>query len=244
VTHNMKRNLILTVCSAVFSMLPLAATPTPPACTADTLSAYIALGSGGCTNGDKIFSNFGYNGGLGTGGAANVTAAQVTVTPVGDLADNNLGVDFNGGWIAEAGQSIDSLIFFNVSVVGGGPMLIEDAGLGQLSVARGTGIATVAEDGCGPTPCTVSSEEWGLLTLDDATTTQRLDHTFFTPTGSIAVAKDVFVSGGADGMVHLSQVIDTFSQTAVPEPKSLSLLLGLGLVLGGVFRKKFQSARS
>jgi hypothetical protein len=61
------------------------------------------------------------------------------------------------------------------------------------------------------------------------------------------VSKDINVNAGTgDGFDYASitKVTDVFSVSAVPEPRALSLLLGLGLVAGFVIRKKFQGARA
>jgi len=201
--------------------------------------------TGGCTVGDLVFSNFS-DAESASGGGTPLTAAGITVETVGPTGDFITGPDdglaFNGGWDASAGQVVDSSILFTVSLVGGGTEDISDAGLAQLADAFGSGSANVIEDGCiTPAGCNPLSDQWGLITLNTATISASTDSTDFGASTFTNVAKDISVAGGTNGFAALSLVEDTFSQ--VPEPRALALLLGLGLVAGGVFRKKLQGAR-
>ena len=240
-THNLKRTLILTACSALFSMLPLAATPTPPACQDNaTLATYQAL-NGGCIIGDKLFSNFTYQDSA-TSGLAGINAADITVDTVGPgqgITNPDIGLRFNAAWVVTSNQFLDSVIGFTVTVLNGYNLQIEDAGVGTVDALGGTGISSVAEHGCAA-PCDpTTGNPWDTYVFNTAGT-QASQHAFFAPTGSVSVLKDISVVGGSNGFAHLSVVQDTFSQ--VPEPRALALLLGLGLLGGGVFRKKFLKA--
>jgi len=207
-----------------------------PCASGVLLSTYIGTS---CTIGDKTFSNFIYTDSA-TGGAAAIDATGVTVETVGPdgseaILGPNIGLQFSASWSATSGQVTDATINFMVSVAGGGPMLIEDAGLAQVSSVFANGFATVKENGCGPAPCTPGT--FTVLTFDNGgPTSQVFNDTLFSPTGSVQVAKDINVNGGSrDGsFASLSIVNDTFSQTYVPEPASLTLLasalLGLGLL--------------
>jgi len=193
-----------------------------------------------CTIGDKTFLNFVYTDSA-TGGAAAIPATGVTVETAGPAGSGaiilgpNIGLQFSAAWSALSGQVTDATINFIVSVAGGGPMLIEDAGLAQVSSVLANGLATVKENGCGPAPCTPGT--FTVLTFDNGgPTSQVFNDTLFSPTGSVEVSKDINVNGGnlPGSFASLSIVNDTFSQTYVPEPASLTLLgsalLGLGLL--------------
>jgi hypothetical protein len=222
----------------LFVPLLFAAAPawSSPCVDGALLSTYI----GSCTIGDKTFSNFVYTDSA-TGGAAAIPATGVTVETVGPAGSGaiilgpDIGLQFSAAWSALSGQVTDATINFIVSVAGGGPMLIEDAGLAQVSSVLANGLATVKENGCGPAPCTPGT--FTVLTFDNGgPTSQVFNDTLFSPTGSVQVAKDINVNGGSleGSFASLSIVNDTFSQTYVPEPASMTLLgsalLGLGLL--------------
>lgn len=212
---------------------------TPTCVDGGTLASYVALGAGGCQIGDKVFTDFVYAP-TATGGATPVLAGNVTVDTIGPnnsgtILGPDIGLQFAGAWSASSGEVNDGAIDFTVSVVGGGPMLIEDAGLAQTSSVVANGVASVGESGCGPAVCTPGT--WNVITFNAGDgNTQQVNHTFFTPTGSIQVAKDINANGGSmsGSFADLSIVQDTFSQTSVPEPATIFLfglpLVGVGLV--------------
>jgi hypothetical protein len=247
VINKLTRTLLLAACGAAISMLPLSATTTPPACVdGASLASYEAL-SGGCTVGDLLFSNFSDIESASGGGAA-LTAAGITVDTLGpagsgaSFVNPNDGLSFGAGWDASAGEVVDSTIFFTVSLVTGATAEISDAGLAQLAGAAGTGSASVIEDGCTSSPsCNPTNNPWALLTVNSSDYTATSDSGPLGPSTFTNVAKDISVSGGTSGYAALSLVEDTFSQ--IPEPRALALMLGLGLLAGGIFRKKLQSVR-
>jgi hypothetical protein len=226
-------------------MFTLAAAP----CSTGTLASYISLGSTGCTIGGYTFFDFQLTAATGTGGAVAIPATSINVEGLGPAGTsgagatapfltNDIGVDFDTVWATTAGQTLDDNITFDVSV-GDGAASITDAGIVQDSYATGNGSVTVAEKGCSGI-CTPTTE-WGVATND----TSFVSDTIFSATGTLSVEKDIALNGGTgDSSAGLSNVADVFSTSEVPEPRALSLLLGLGLVAGFAFRKKFQSERA
>ncbi len=65
------------------------------------------------------------------------------------------------------------------------------------------------------------------------------DMVFFAVTNTVSVSKDINVTSGTNGTAAISQVINTFQQTGVPEPMSC-FLLGSGLLGLGLLRKRSQ----
>jgi hypothetical protein len=227
----LKKLSLLTIFGLATTAMTAFATPACP--DGGTLSTFLASGYS-CQIGDKIFSNFTYVSSA-FGGALAVPAAGITVDTVGpagtgaSVFNNNIGLQFNAGWNALAGQTTDADIGFTVTVLGGA-ISIEDFGLAQVSGVLPNGSATVVENGCGPAPCTPS--ELAVMTFDyGGSDTQRVADTMFAPLGSVTVSKDISVTGGTTGSAHLSLVTDTFSQ--VPEPLSMGLMGG-GLALVGL----------
>jgi hypothetical protein len=245
-TNKVTRLLIILACAGVLSLFTAAATPLPTCASDWSIAQYISTynGNGGCVVGDKIFSNFSY---IASGDNA-IPGTDVTVQTIGPAGsgatniDNtfpsDIGLEFAAPWTVPPGTSTDAAIGFDVTI-GSGPLEIEDAGLVQTSGVTGTGTASVVENGCSGAvfPCT---QEWNVLTNAN----DFANDTIFTPTGTISVSKDISVASGSNGTATISLVQDVFSQTSVPEPRSLSLLLGFGLVAGLALKKKFQSVRS
>jgi hypothetical protein len=222
-----------------------------PACptTTSSLASYIALGTGGCEIGDKVFSNFGYSGtelnSIAIPAASiNVdTLGSTTGTDPAEFTNANIGLQFSGPWSvtsAGAGAKEDSLITFTVTVINGAGMAITDAAIAQTSSgASGAGSsANVTEGGCG-TSSTCTPGDWNLFTFNSVgASTKTADDTMFTATGSVNVSKDIDVTAGtaAGATASMSEVQDTFSQspTGVPEPATMALagaaLFGLGMI--------------
>src|ERR1035438_10102333 len=99
-----------------------------------TMADYVALGSGGCVIGDKLFSSFYYQPSHGGTGPA-VAASAVFLTPVdAGTYSPGPGITFSSGsWFVPGGSTIepsffDASITFSVNVLRGGA-LIEDATL-------------------------------------------------------------------------------------------------------------------
>lgn len=242
-THKLAKFVLFSACATVVSMFPLAAAP----CATGTLTSYIALGSTGCTIGGDTFFNFQLIDNS-SGGAPVVPASAITVEGYGPAGTSgasgvapflpaDIGVDFDAAWSAAAGQSQDDNISFDVSV-GNGAASITDAGITQDSAVFGNGSVSVAEKGCSGIvfPC---SQQWGVSTNDAS----FIADTIFSATGTLSVEKDIEVIGGTSGGGStLSNVADVFS--AVPEPRAVSLLLGLGLLAGFALRKKLQGERA
>jgi len=249
---------LLVIGAMLFGASAMWATPVPACVSGATLAQYEALGSTGCQIGDKIFSNFTYS-----DSAQNALAilnSSVTVTTLGPTTGTdpaadfnaNIGLLFNASWQATAtgcpsacvGGFSDSLIGFQVTVVGGG-MVITDTGLAQTSGVAGSGSsAGVDENACGPAPCTPGTT--AVITFDNGTSTGtiRTADTTVGPYSSVQVSKDIQVTAAAvnGGQAGISAVSDTFSQspTGVPEPGTMALA-GLALCGIAMIRKRVKA---
>jgi hypothetical protein len=244
VTHKFAQYLILAVSALGLSALPAAADSACP--TGVALSTYLATPGFTCSIGDLDFGNFVY-----TSSASNpptpVPASDVTVGTVDGSA--GIGFTFDSNWTATgAGEFSDADIGFTVSVIGGGPATLEDAALiqtGGVDLTNTGSMASVGESGCsGSSNGLDCTQQWSLVTSENSNTTATSDHVFYLPTGVLTVSKDInaFDGTSANAFASVSLVEDTFSQ--VPEPRSLALLLGFGLVAGLALKKKLQSVQS
>jgi hypothetical protein len=221
--------LALTAATAAF------ATPLCSSNVTDNGTTYFN-GSYSCQIGDLLFSNFKYT----ASGSIPVSKNQITVDSVGPagtgatLLGPDIGLSFHAPWDAGTKNSTsDGTIDFTVSVLGGGKIL-GDFGLAQTSGVSGTGYAAVAEDGCGPSPCTATGGPLSVFTFQNSgMQTKQKDMPFPKTYSSVNVEKDITVSAGSWGTATISVVQDTFSQ--IPEPITMGLIGG-GLALLGVPR--------
>jgi hypothetical protein len=238
VTHKFSKYLILAIGALGLSALPALA---DSQCnTGVALSTYLGTNFT-CFIGDLDFSNFTYS------STASMPPSPIpsTAVTVNTVNNGNAGIGFNfeGSWtVGATGQYEDALIGFTVSVIGGGPAVLEDAALAQAGNFYGAGAAaSVTENGCAGTSITAcgAGSEWSLLTLQQTGVTDFSSNTFYSPTGQLTVTKNINASTQSGGsLATVTGVTDTFSQ--VPEPRSLALMLGFGLIAALGLKKKLQ----
>jgi hypothetical protein len=234
----MKLTVLLAAILVAFASIASAA----PLCTdignsdhIATMADYVALGSGGCLIGDKLFSNFRYSP-TSSGTGVLVPASAVTLTPIG--ADSyNPGILFSSNdWIVNGSDPsllsfVDASIGFTVTVQPGGN-LIDDASLTLTSVAfTGTGSADVGETILAANGLTAL----GALGVDASG--PLTDEVSFAPTNIVLASKDMFVGvpAGSDGTAQVFSFAENFSE--IPEPVG-SVLIGSGLLALGVWRRR------
>jgi hypothetical protein len=249
VTHKFTQCFILAVSALGLSALPALA---DSACTPGSLSTYVDSAYGGtaasnfsCFIGNLDFSSFTYISSS-SNPPSPVPATSVTVGTL-DSASAGIGFDFNSSWTAVgANEFSDAAIGFTVSVIGGGPATLEDAAVFQtagIDATNSGSIAQVTENGCSlpGTPC---SQQWAVMTSQSSSSTNFASEVFYSPVGSLSVSKDINAQDGTSPGAHtsISLVQDTFSE--VPEPRSISLILTLGLLAGFAFFKRRQVTQS
>ena len=61
---------------------------------------------------------------------------------------------------------------------------------------------------------------------------------------TLTIMKDVSLNAGSNGTAYISAFGNVYSNSTVPEPRAVSILLSLGLFAIIVFMKKRQAARS
>jgi hypothetical protein len=199
-----------------------------------TMASYQALGAGGCTIGNLLFSNFIYGGT--SFGTASVPNTDVFLTPVdaGTFYPGPGIVFSSSGWSLPAASPttfmfIDSTIRFNVSALPGSGVLIDDGSLALLSpVATGTGQGGVTEI-ISPAGIKLEVDANGLL----------VSQKVFAPTASVSVLKDLLIAvpqgAAGSGSVQITSFAENFSE--VPEPVG-TVLIGSGLLALGIWRRR------
>jgi hypothetical protein len=230
VTHKFSTYLILAVGALGLSALPaLAATCANGQLGGTYTNTDGSSDSFSCTldSGNILLSNFVYSA-PGTGVPADNVGVEVD-NPGGD----GFGLDFTGGWSASSPDTTDVDIKFDVTALNG--TVIGDVYiiLGASSFT-GTGAATYEETFCeSGSPCFEQVENPGVAQTDVVT---------ITPTTSLTIDKDVTLKPGASGTVNVSSFGNQYS--TVPEPRAVSLVLGLGLLAGFAFFKRRQSVQN
>jgi hypothetical protein len=206
----------------------LLATAIAPA-RAVTLADLIAGQS--ITVGDKLFDNFSY---VRTGAAP--TAAQITVLGDQDL-NGNYGLRFISAWAASTpGQTMDSNIGFDVTVLDPNSWISDIHLTANLSATGDGSFAQVIEQVTDP-------DVVGQIKVE---TPKPLDARADLPKleKKIHVSKDaLFVVGKDGGNASMSELDNYYSQkTRVPEPGSIAMLLGVA-VSGSLFGLRMRRAR-
>jgi hypothetical protein len=103
------RKLFLFVAGIALLQVPGLAAP----CEAGTLASYIAMSSASCSLGNLQLSGFAYKASA-SGGAAEITADQITVTPA-LIPTGTFGLQFSAPWSVQSGQKQGSNITYHVT---------------------------------------------------------------------------------------------------------------------------------
>jgi hypothetical protein len=187
----------------------------------------VALGSGGCQIGDKIFSNF----------SVTNASAWANVTPL-NPDEHHMGFQF-GGAFASTGALFVASLSYDVTVIGGAnrihDMLLSVGGVGTIPPGVVFSIGEDVLDSSGIGANLLASLEVGNfgqpLTLFDSAT--------WLPVNFIHVNKDItifpFDNQGGTVAFNFSEVTQIVSQ--VPEPMTMSLM-GAGLLALGVLGRR------
>ena len=193
-----------------------------PVCVNGSAASYVALGAGGCTIGDKLFSSF----------AITNDPAWVNVTVL-NPDQYHMGFQFGGVFLANAGQPFVASMSYNVSVIGGGNLIhdmeLHVGGVGQIPSGV---LFTVGED-----ILDANNQVLALLEVGNISGAVVMrDRATFGPVNFINVNKDITILNSSTQAFNFSEVSQIVSQ--VPEPAT-SLMLGSSLVaLAALMRRR------
>jgi len=208
--------------------------------------------AGGLIVGDKLFDDFRVTSVAVPGALApDASAIAVTAVKVGD----DYGLRFNGGWVAPAGQSANTTIKFHVAVVDpflSQGWLLKDNALymtafgilpqsanGSISISENVYASDIDQGHSDP----VANKM--VYYISDSNKHLYDESDFLDSSGNLLtlseiwVVKDIIVFGGpgSNGLAHLSEFFQTFSQ--VPEPAAI-FVLACGSVM--VIRRRRRAA--
>jgi hypothetical protein len=163
----------------------------PPTCVAGTLADYIALGAQGCTLNGDVFANFSYVASA-SGGAATITADQITVTPL-VVVPATARFNFSAPWSVDQDQTQDSVVRYTVVPPPGGtaPSQLQLT-LGSAQVRGIIGSVMVDES-------TNVGELSVSVRCTEVCQTKSKDSLNFDPVSVVLVRDHVSLSGGTDG---------------------------------------------
>ena len=209
----------------------------PIACVSGTLASYIALGSGGCTIGTNLLSDFTETSFL--TGATNISPSDLTVTPIGGTT--NPGITIDGSSImANTGQTFDALINYVVSGNSYTSDTITLAGTNATGNGAVTDIQNFCQNGNFSAPTFVKGCPGGegpgspQVLLGDGSSMASV------AASSLGITDNVTIDSGGAGTASGGTITDQFAAvatSAVPEPSTFVLsALGLALAVGRKLR--------
>jgi hypothetical protein len=231
--------------------LATAAWSAPVSCAAGSYASYVALGAGGCTIGNELFSNFGGLTFTNSLGVDTITTSQIEITPlvagnVDELVFSYTGLPTGASGFptsTDVGVSANQIFSYNFTYsVTPDPNPVAD--IQMLSTFLNTGTAGVSAVKDLNSSATQSSANDGG-TVHSTLTSVSGPITSSSGVTPPYMVQDTISLQGQAGTAEQQDFTNLFTQgpaaSTVPEP-STTLLIGCGLICFGITRK-FRSTR-
>jgi len=234
----MKSKLIRLSLFALICLVSVSTSMATPACgtsagsTAQSATlATLYVTTSGNTNGyvcdinNLQFSNFSDN-------SLSVLPSAITVVPI--TTPGFEGLDFTGPWSTTSMEDVD--VSFTVTALSG---LLTDVHIDlNNSQVSGTGNVSYNETACDGAGCAV-------FVQNSVPGTGKVSSVLYLsqPTTTINIDKDLILNAGSNGTASMSNFDNYYSHT-VPEPRTVSIFLGLAFFGAMVFMKRRQAVRS
>ena len=238
--RKMKSNLIRLSLFALICLMSVATVMATPACPGDPYATTYVAGNAlppssyVCDLGTLQFSNFTYS-------SIVVSPTAVQVVPI--TTPGFEGLSFNGPYgVGKNGQptSEDVFVGFTVTALQG---QLTDIHIDLSNVnATGTGLVDYTEQFCalnGTCQLEVYKPGTSLSTSIDLVNTA-----LGAPQTSLNITKDISLTAGSNGTASMSGFDNYYSHSAVPEPRTVSILLVGGFLGIVAFMKRRQADRS
>ena len=237
--------LLLFAASAFASPIACPTSGSGPGGTPSYADLMSTNAGGGCLIADKVFSDFIFLS-ISTGGATPLTSNQVNYT-MDNLVPSVLGtvlVGFEFGLSLSAGplQTNTVTIGYNVAQING-IADITSVHNQMVGVGLNGGVASVAESYCLGAFNNVGCQAGTPQTLVTSNPGSSHSDAFFAGVNKLSILANLSASG-FDGTANISGVRSAIDETptSVPEPSSLSCLLGSAGLFGVVWLRRRSSA--
>ncbi len=197
----MKKLLLFVVCIAALG-IPVTAAP----CVPGTLASYMAMGTSGCELGNVQVAGFAYQAKSG-GGAAEITADQIQVTPLLAPVTGTYGLEFAAPWSVQAGQTQGSNISYHV-LSAAAAVQVQQARLDGSGFKAGLMGSVVVNESIA-TGATTHSLQAYLKCTEVCHSQTSAQLTFTPPVGTLVVA-DVVTLQSKQGAASMTSFTDWF----------------------------------